>query len=181
MAAWKKWWVTLFFLVPALVAGAGILLWYFQDEFWAQLTLGWLASPPGQVTMVVFAAYLIVLAVATIGVAVFRPTTSRQMTIAHDGAYRVKVDQGAVEKNLRLSLAPYELYNADAKVKMHRNRRQADVTVAGMLSQRSDARQLQENIHHTIANDLKQQFNIELRKLKVNLTPYNHKQKVAIV
>lgn len=181
MAAWKKWWVTWLLLIQALLAGGGILLWYFQDEQWARFTLGWLITPPGQITMVVIAAYLIVIAVVTIGVAIFRPTTSKQMTIAHNGAYRVKVDKGAVEKSLRFALASYDLYNADAKVKMHRNSQQADVTVNGMLSQRADARHLQHNIHHTIANDLKQQFNIDLRKLKVNLTPYNHKQKVAII
>lgn len=77
MAAWQKWWVTLLFLIPALIAGSGILLWYFQSE--------------------------------------------------------------AAARHLRASL------------------------------------------HHTIANDLKQQFNIDLRKLRVKLTPYDHQQKVAIV
>lgn len=181
MAAWQKWWVTLLFLIQALVAGGGILLWYFQREPEAQLILGWLATPPGQATMVGVAAYLIVLALGTIAAAVFRPTTVKQLTIVHDGAYQVKVDQGAVEKNLRLTLAPYELYNADAKVRMHKRRRQADVTITGMLSQRSEARHLRADLHRTIANDLKQQFDIDLRKLKVKLTPYNHKQKVAIV
>ena len=73
---------------------------------------------------------------------------------------------------------------------MHRRHRQADVTITAMLSQRSDARHLRASLHHTIANDLKQQFNIDLRKqqfnidlrkLRVKLTPYDHQQKVAIV
>lgn len=29
MAAWKKWWAFWAFLIQALVAGGGILLWYF--------------------------------------------------------------------------------------------------------------------------------------------------------
>lgn len=64
---------------------------------------------------------------------------------------------------------------------MHRRHRQADITITAMLSQLSDARHLRASLHHTIANDLKQQFNIDLRKLRVKLTPYDHQQKVAIV
>lgn len=181
MAAWQKWWVTLLFLIPALIAGSGILLWYFQSEAAAQLAINWLATPRGQLTLVVFAIYLIILAVGTIATAIFRPTTVKQLTIVRDGAYQVNIDRGAVEKSLRLSLAPYDLYNAAARVKMHRRHRQADVTITAMLSQRSDARHLRASLHHTIANNLKQQFNIDLRKLWVKLTPYDHQQKVAIV
>ncbi len=181
MAAWKKWWAFWAFLIQALVAGGGILLWYFQDQAWAQVALSWLATEPGQITMVVIAAYLVILALVTIGIAVFRPTTTKKMTIVHDGPYQMRVDQAAVEKNLRLSLADYDLYNTDVKVKMHRNSQRADVTVGGMLSQRSNPQLLQRNIQHTIARDLKQQFDIELRKLKVNLKPYSHKQSVAII
>lgn len=181
MAAWKKWLAFWAFLIQALVAGGGILLWYFQDQAWAQVVLGWLATTPGQVTMVVIASYLLLIALVTIGIAVFRPTTTKKMTIVHDGPYQMRVDQTAVEKNLCLALADYDLYNTDVKVKMHRNSQQADVTVGGMLSQRSNPQLLRRNIQHTIAQNLKQQFDIDLRKLKVNLKPYSHKQYVAIV
>lgn len=181
MAAWKKWWAFWAFLVQALIAAGGILLWYFQDQTWARFVLGWLATEPGQITMVAIAGYLILVALVTIGIALFRPTTTKKMTIVHDGAYKMRVDQAAVEKNLRLALADYDLYNTDVKVKMHRNSQQADVTVDGMLSQRSNPQRLQGSIQRTIAHDLAEQFNIELRKLRVNLKPYNHKQSVAIV
>lgn len=181
MAAWKKWWAFGAFLIQALIAGGGILLWYFQDQAWAQVARGWLATKPGQITMVVIAGYLVLLALVTIGIAVFRPTTTKKMTIVHDGPYQMRIDQAAVEKNLCLSLADYDLYNTDVKVKMHRNSQQADVTVDGMLSQRSNPELLQRSIQHQVAQDLKQQFNINLRKLRVNLRPYNHKQSVAII
>ena len=181
IAAWKKWWVALLFL-PQLLAGSGvILLWYFQNEQWARLTLNWLATDPGQITLVVIAAYAIFMALATISVAIFRPTTTKQLTVARDGAFHVKVDQEAVEKHLRLALAEYELYNAQAHVKMHRNSQQADVNVSGMLSGRVAPEQLQTDLRATIANSLKQHFNIDLRKLKVNLQPYDYKQEVAII
>lgn len=53
--------------------------------------------------------------------------------------------------------------------------------VGGMLSQRSDPQLLQRTIQHTITQNLKQRFNIDLRKLKVNLKPYDHKQTIAII
>ncbi|MDD6432286.1 MAG: alkaline shock response membrane anchor protein AmaP [Lactobacillaceae bacterium] len=181
MAAWKKWWAFWVFLIQALIAGSGIALWYFQDQTWAQGILSWLVTNPGQITMVVIAGYLVLLALVTIGIAIFRPTTTKKMTIVHDGPYKMHVDQAAVEKDLRLSLASYDLYNPDVKIKMHRSSQQADVTVGGMLSQRSNPQLLQRNIQHTIAQDLKHQFNIDLRKLKVNLKPYDNKQAVAII
>lgn len=181
MDAWKKWWVTWLFIIQALLGTGVILLWSFQNEPVAQLIIGWLATRAGQITLVVLAAYLIVLAVVTIAIAVFRPTTSKQLTIVDDGPYRVRIDKQAVEKNIQLSLADYDLYNTDATVKMHKNSRQADVTVSGILSQRSDSRHLKRSIHDHIATNLKEQFDIDLRKLRVNLKPYNHKQDVVIV
>ena len=181
MAAWKKWWVAWLFIIQALLGTGTILLWYFQNEPAARLILAWLATRAGQITIVVIAGYLIVLAVATIAIAVFRPTTSKQLTIVNDGPYRVKIDKQAVEKNIQLALADYDLYNTDAKVKMHKNSRQADVTVNGILSQRSDSRHLKQSIHDHIATNLKEQFDIDLRKLRVNLKPFNHKQDVVIV
>ena len=181
MAAWKKWWAFWAFLVQALIAGSGIALWYFQDQSWAQDTLSWLATNPGQITMVIIAGYLILLALVTIGIAIFQPTTTKKMTIVHDGPYKMHIDQAAVEKDLRLSVANYDLYNPAVKIKMHRRSQQADVMVGGMLSQRSDPQLLQRTIQHTITQNLKQRFNIDLRKLKVNLKPYDHKQTIAII
>ncbi|MBD8085222.1 hypothetical protein HUK45_02940 [Limosilactobacillus sp. c9Ua_26_M] len=85
------------------------------------------------------------------------------------------------KKNIQLALADYDLYNNDAKAKMHKNSRQADVTVNGILSQRSDSRHLKQSIHDHIVTNLKEQFDIDLRKLRVNLKPFNHKQDVVIV
>lgn len=181
MAAWKKWWVFFLFLVQVIIAGSVIVLWAFQDAHWARTALDWLFTAPGQITMVVLAGYLILVALVTIGVAVFRPTTTKKMTIVRNGSYRVNLDQAAVEKGLRMSLAPYEIYNTDAKVKMHRNSHRADVTVTGMLSERTNPVFLQSNIRHTVRNDLKSKFNIDLQKLKLDLKPYNHKQKVEIL
>lgn len=181
MAAWKKRWVTLFFLLQSLIAGSVILIWYFQEADWAKATSSWLVSSPGQVTTVVIASYLVVLGLATIVVANFRPTTAKQMTIFRTGGYKVKIDQTAVENGIRMSLTPFELYNAKARVKMHRNSQKADVVVSGMLSTRSNPLMLKNEISQTIRADLKRKFNIELRKLKVDLTPYSYKQKVEIV
>lgn len=181
MAAWKKWWITIALLPQVIVSTVVILLWVYRTELWTVPINDWLHSPIGQQFAVGVAIYLIVIAIVTWAIAVFRPTTTKQMTIANDGANRVQIDRHAVEHSLKTSIAKYDLYNPDVKLKMHKHNQQADVTVKGMLSNRSTPQALHSAIQETIRTDLKQGFDIDLNRLRVNLKPYSDKETVAIV
>lgn len=181
MAAWKKWWISLAMLLQIIVGATVILLWVYRDQAWTIPINDWLHSPLGQQFAVGVATFLIIVALTVIAVTVFRPTTTKQLTIARDGAHKVQIDRQAVEHSLRTSIAQYNLYNPEIKLRMHRNDRKADVTVDGMLSNRTNPELLHSTLLQTIKTDLKQGFNIELNKLKVNLRPYTDKKSVVIV
>ena len=181
MAAWKKWWITIALLPQAIVGTVVILLWVYRTQLWTVPINDWLHSPLGQQFTVGIAIYLIVIAVITWAIAVFRPTTTKQMTIANDGAHRVQIDRHAVEHSLKTSIAQYDLYNPDVKLRMHKHDQLADVTVTGMLSNRTNPQVLQSAIQQTIKTDLKQGFDIDINRLRINLKPYSAKETVAIV
>ena len=181
MAAWKKWFVTIGMLLQGLIGGAMILLWAFRSETWVQQIDNWLYSEYGQYTILALSGYLIFTALLTLGIAIFRPTTSRQLTIARDGASDLRIDRSAIESSVRHSIAHHEIYNPQTKVKLLKNRQMADVQVEGMLSSRTDLNILKSNIQSEIANNLENNYAIGLRKLKVNLKPYNHRDTVAVV
>lgn len=181
MAAWKKWFVTIGMLLQGLIGGAIIMLWAFRSETWAQQIDNWLYSEYGQYTILALSGYLIFTALLTLGIAIFRPTTSRQLTIAKDGASHLQIDRAAVENSVRHSIAHHEIYNPQTKVKLLKNRQMADVQVEGMMSSRTNLNLLQADIQSEIANNLENNYAIGLRKLKVNLKPYNHRDTVAVV
>ncbi|MCI1975350.1 MAG: alkaline shock response membrane anchor protein AmaP [Limosilactobacillus sp.] len=181
MANWKKWWITLAMLVQGLIGGIVILLLIFRHEPWTLEINHWLLTTPGQYTIIGLASYIILMAIIVIGSSIFRPSTSKQLVIARDGARHISVDKAAVEKSIRLSLSNFGLYNPTTKVKMLKNRQEADVTVSGMLSGQSDPELLKNSLADTIENDLQRNFAIGLRKLQVRLEPYSHKKTVTVV
>lgn len=98
-----------------------------------------------------------------------------------DGARHISVDKTAVENSIRLNLSSFGLYNPTTKVKMLKNRQEADVTVTGMLSGQSDPELLKNSLTDAIENNLQTNFAIGLRKLRVRLEPYSHKKSVTVV
>ena len=101
------------------------------------------------------AVFLIIVALTVIAIAVFRPTTTKQMTIAKDGANKIQIDQHAVEHSLTTSIAKFDLYNPVIKLKMHRNNHNADVTIHGMMSNRTNPKL----IHTVLPRQLKKTLN----------------------
>lgn len=181
MAAWKKWWISFAMLLQIIVGTVVILLWVYRDEAWTIPVNDWLHSPVGQQFSAGVAVFLIIVALTVMAVAIFRPTTTKQMTIAKDGANKVQIDRQAVEHSLKTSIAKYDLYNPAIKLRMHRHNQKADVTVNGMLSSRTNPKMLHSAIQQTIRTDLKQRFNIDLNKLRISLDPYSDKKSVVIV
>lgn len=181
MTAWKKWWISFAMLLQIIVGTVVILLWVYRDQEWTIPINDWLHSPIGQQFSAGVAGFLIIVALTVMAVAIFRPTTTKQMTIAEDGANKVQVDRQAVEHSLTTSIAKYDLYNPAIKLRMHRHNHKADVVVNGMMSKRTNPQLLHSALLQTIKNDLKQGFNIDLNKLRVNLRPYNDKKSVVIV
>ena len=91
MAAWKKWLVTIGMLLQGLIGGAIIMLWAFRSETWAQQIDNWLYSQYGQYTILALSGYLVFTALLTFAIAVFRPTTTSQLTIAKDVPINTKL------------------------------------------------------------------------------------------
>ena len=181
MANWKKWWITIAMLIQGLIGGIVILLWIFRHEPWILGISQWLLTRPGQYTIIGLASYIILMAIIVIGSSIFRPTTSKQLIIARDGARHISVDKTAVENSIRLNLSSFGLYNPTTTVKMLKNRQEADVTVTGMLSGQSDPELLKNSLTDAIENNLQTNFAIGLRKLRVRLEPYSHKKSVTVV
>lgn len=93
MANWKKWWVTLAMLLQGLIGGIIISLWFFRHEPWTLGINQWLLTTPGQLTIIGLAGYLLLIAIIIIGIALFRPTTSKQLVIARNGARHISIDK----------------------------------------------------------------------------------------
>lgn len=181
MAAWKKWWVSFVMMLQVIIGIAVVSLWFYRDQTWMIPVNDWLHSPIGQSFSAGVAVFLIIVALTVIAIAVFRPTTTKQMTIAKDGANKVQIDQHAVEHSLTTSIAKFDLYNPVIKFKMHRNNRNADVTVHGMLSKRTNPKLIHTVLLQTIKENLKRDFDIDLNKLHIKLSPYSNKESVNIV
>lgn len=181
MAAWKKWWITVAMLLQIFVGTTVALLWIFRNQTWTIPINDWLHSPLGQQLSAGIGIFLVVVALIVLAIALFRPTTSKQMTIAKEGASKVQIDRNAVEHSLKTSLAKFDLYNPAVKLRMHRHNRKADVTVHGMLSGRTNPELLHSVILQSVKGDLKGNFNIDLNKLRVKLQPYTDKKSVSIV
>ncbi|MBC8744832.1 alkaline shock response membrane anchor protein AmaP [Lactobacillus sp. Marseille-P7033] len=181
MAAWKKWWISFAMLLQIIVGTVVVSLWFYHDQTWTIPVNDWLHSSTGQSFSAGVAMFLIIVALTVMAVAIFRPTTTKQMVIAKEGANKVQIDQQAVEHSLGTSIAKYDLYNPVIKLKMHRNNRKADVTVHGMLSNRTNPKLIHTVLLQTIKENLKQDFDIDLNKLHVKLSPYTDKKSVVVV
>src|SRR5699024_12091032 len=93
MAAWKKWWVSFVMMLQVIVGIVVVSLWFYRDQTWTIPVNDWLYSPIGQSFSAGVAVFLIIVALTVIAIAVFRPTTTKQMTIARDGANKVQIDR----------------------------------------------------------------------------------------
>ncbi len=64
---------------------------------------------------------------------------------------------------------------------MHRNNHNADVTIHGMMSNRTNPKLIHTVLLQTIKENLKRDFDIDLNKLHIKLSPYSNKESVNIV
>ena len=92
MTAWKKWWISFVMMLQVIVGIVVVSLWFYRDQTWTIPVNDWLHSSIGQSFSAGVAVFLIIVALTVIAIAVFRPTTTKQMTIAKDGANKIQID-----------------------------------------------------------------------------------------
>lgn len=181
MTIWKKLGILLVMFLQIIVGAVVIMLWVYREQVWTIPLNDWLHSPLGQQFSAVIAAFLVVVGASIAGWTLYHPTTTEQIVIALDDQQTAIVDRSTIEHRLRTAIAKYDLYNPAIKLALHRQQASADVAIHGMLSHRTNASLLKRTILHTVEHQLKQDFNLELNELRVNLRPYQRKKPVKLI
>lgn len=168
MTLWKKVLITITMTFQIIVGITVAALWFCRDQLWTVGINDWLHGPVGQQFAASIGIYLALLAIITIGVVFIKPT-AKPLILTDDSQNKLRIDCQIIEQHLKDVLTNFNLHKPTVKLKIHRHQNEADVLIHGHLIFQNDPSMLRTVIHHTVNNELQQNYNLKLNRLTVQL------------